>query len=60
MRRTEHDSLTLRCRGCGSTVSLDRRGPLLPGVRPFVEVHRDCAALEDQDAEMRSAFPRSA
>ena len=61
MRRTERESdLTLTCRGCGTALTLDRSAPLLPGVRPFVEVHRGCVGADDQDREMRSAFPRSA
>jgi hypothetical protein len=60
MRRSEHDTdLTVTCRGCGSTLTLDRRAPLLPGVRPFVEVHSACTAGQDTD-DMRSVFPRSA
>lgn len=61
MPRTCADqALTLRCRGCGSELVLDRAAPLLPGVRPFVEVHRPCGCGDDQDLEMRSAFARSA
>jgi hypothetical protein len=61
MRRNEQDTdLTVTCRGCGSAVTLDRGAPLVPGMRPFVEVHRGCSVDEDPDREMRSAFPRSA
>jgi hypothetical protein len=61
MRRSEQDTeLTVTCRGCGGTLVLDRRAPLLPGVRPFVEVHRECRVDAEVDGDMRSAFSRSA
>ena len=56
----QSSDLTVTCRGCGSALTLDRRAPLVPGFRPFVEVHRTCAGADDQDREMRTAFARSA
>jgi len=54
---SHRDELRLSCRGCGAELGLDRRGPLIRRLRPFVEQHRSCAGTSyDVDSEMRTAF----
>ena len=54
---SNRDELRLSCSGCGAEMGLDRRGPLVRRLRPFVEEHRECAASPyDIDSEMRTAF----